>query len=525
MGTTEDRLNEQARAEGWTSRGQKYRAAKAGVTDPAEWNARTTGSVITLDELDVDDVGSDVVGSGVVWSEPSLDDAIAELAPLTLDLQGGDIGSIVMVAAAVIHPAPDNPRCSIPIDDEMLTSMRTFGFRTSAPMLITSHPSITGEWMIVAGHRRHAHAVAAGITRVPCLVRAYTSERERAEEMVLDNLHRENLNPFEEAMAFATLGRVGFTQREIADRVGRNQSHISRRLKLVDLEPELVEHFTTGAVTLRVLEELAVLGPEIRHAAVGILAKSPGIHESNIIPKAEKVVATAKVRLQGKESGLPEWTGESWDTQTVEQPQATHWMLHEEYLLGRWLPTIRWVREIPRDIPAATSNLPSAKETKRREQEQAERDAIAAAKKTRIKQRRAFITTHLDDLADLAIRLVATAPETDFFYEDELEGPLELLGYDIPEPDDSSEWNSTDAWTEIAAAASTKRQVLRMFTARAIDAADYHLTAGARHSDTSWWPTYLTGLQACGWELDETEQTIIAPPAADAEGITDEDNS
>jgi ParB/RepB/Spo0J family partition protein len=515
MGTKEDRLNEQARAEGWTSRGQKYRAAKAGVTDPAEWNARTTGSVITIDDEDVDDVGPDVE-----WTEPSLDDAIAELPPLTLDLQGGDIGAVTELPIDRVLPAGDNPRRVVDVDTEMVDSIKAIGILQ--PLIVMVHPDQTGHWLIVAGHRRHAAAGSAGLTTVPALVREFTPV-ERVEAMLVENLQRKDLDPFDEAHGFRQLTELGRTQREIADRVGRNQSHISRRLRLVDLEPELVDHFTAGVVTLRILEELAVLGPEVRHAAVGILAKSPGIHESNIIPMAEKTVATAKVKLQGKNSGLPEWVGKSWDTQTVERAQATHWMLQEEYQSsGRWLPTIRWVREIPRDIPGEPSNLPTAAEKKRREKEQAEREAAAAAKKARIEQRRSFITAHLDDLADLAIRLMVPVVGTYMLSEDELDGSLRLLGHEIPDPEPDG-WDASDVWDDLAGAATTKRQTLRMFTARVLDGADSLFSPGqSTWMDSSWWPTYLAGLQTCGWELDETEQAIINPPAADAEGITDE---
>jgi ParB/RepB/Spo0J family partition protein len=516
MGTKEDRLNEQARAEGWTSRGQKYRAAKAGVTDPAEWNARTTGSVITLDD---DDLDVDEVGSEVVWTEQSLDDALTELPPLTLDLQGGDIGAVTELPIDRVLPAGDNPRRVVDIDPEMVDSIKAIGILQ--PLIVTVHPDQTGHWLIVAGHRRHAAAGSAGLTTVPALVREFTPI-ERVEAMLVENLQRKDLDPFDEAHGFQQLQQLGRTQREIADRVGRNQSHISRRLRLVDLEPGLVDHFTAGLVTLRVLEELAVLSPAVRHAAVGVIAKSPGIHESNIIPAAEKADATAEAQLLGEQSGLPEWTGKRWELSRCEQPQATHWTISEEYDAGRWMPVLQWGREIPRDIPGGTSApTTDPAEAERRRQERELADAAAAARKARVAQRRTFIAAHLDILGDLAIRLMVPATDAYFYYEDEVSGALRLLGHDVPDLSADDDFSPIDAWNDLASQATTKRQTLRMFTARILDGADELFETPTRWQDKSWHSVYLAGLAAVGWDLDEVESAIVTA-AADAAGITDE---
>lgn len=517
MGEKEQRLDEQARAEGWTSRGQKYRAAKAGITDPAEWAARTRASGLAVAEHPDTDTGS---ADAVTWSEPSLDDHLTET--LTLDLQGGDTGTVQHLPIDRVHPAGDNPRRTVDTDDDMVASIRAIGILQ--PLIVMVHPDDLGHWLIVAGHRRHAAATAAGLTTVPALVREFTPV-ERVEAMLVENLQRKDLDPFDEAHGFRQLRDLGRTQREIADRVGRNQSHVSRRLKLVDLEPGLIDHFTAGRVTLRVIEELAVAHPAVRHAAIGVIAKSPDIHESNIIPKAEKIVAEAEARLAAKESGLPEWTGKSWDVSRCEQSQATHWMLEEKYDAGRWIPTLVWVRERPTDIPGGSSYTPDPEEVERRRQERAAAEAAQAARKARTEQRRAFIAEHLDDLGDLAIRLMVPAITAYFHFEDEVQGALRLLGHDVPDMSIDDDFSPIDAWNDLAEKATTKRQTMRMFTARIIDGADEQFAGTpAPWQDTSWRPVYLASLAAVGWELDDAEQAIVTPPAVDADGITDDED-
>ena len=84
-------------------------------------------------------------------------------------------------------------------------------------------------------HRRHAAATVAGVGQVPCIVRPGLDDKAQAEIRLVENLHRQDLSPLEEAEAYHALIGMGYSQRELAKRIGRSQPHISRRLSLFKL--------------------------------------------------------------------------------------------------------------------------------------------------------------------------------------------------------------------------------------------------------------------------------------------------
>lgn len=94
-------------------------------------------------------------------------------------------------------------------------------------------------WEVVAGRRRLAASRLAGLETVPCFVSAASSERS-VDATLAENLHRRNLSPVEEALAYARLKEEqGLTQKAIGEKVGRSQSHVGMHLRLLDLPAEV----------------------------------------------------------------------------------------------------------------------------------------------------------------------------------------------------------------------------------------------------------------------------------------------
>ena len=93
-------------------------------------------------------------------------------------------------------------------------------------------------WEVVAGRRRLAGARTAGLQTVPCFVKKLNADQ-AADAALTENLHRRNLSPIEEALAFARYREKGLTQEAIGKRVGRSQKHVSTLLSLLKL-PESV---------------------------------------------------------------------------------------------------------------------------------------------------------------------------------------------------------------------------------------------------------------------------------------------
>jgi ParB/RepB/Spo0J family partition protein len=171
------------------------------------------------------------------------------------------VATLVWVAVEDVHPAEDNLRQELG-DLSDLASVATMG--VLEPLLLT--PRGAGGYTIVAGHRRHAAAVAAGLTRVPATVREYT-EDERVEVMLVENLQRRNLGPLDEARGYRRLLELGLRQQAIAGRLGISQSHVSKRLALLNLPTEAVDALHSGGITVTDAVELTKLAKHPKRLA------------------------------------------------------------------------------------------------------------------------------------------------------------------------------------------------------------------------------------------------------------------
>jgi ParB family chromosome partitioning protein len=106
---------------------------------------------------------------------------------------------------------------------------------------------------VIAGHRRLAASLQAGLTHVPVIV-VEQDERARLESLLVENLHRLDIDPLEEADGYKRLLAFGLKQKEIASKVGRAESHVSKRLSLLELPKEV--HDLVVAGKLRIADAL-----------------------------------------------------------------------------------------------------------------------------------------------------------------------------------------------------------------------------------------------------------------------------
>lgn len=121
------------------------------------------------------------------------------------------------------------------------------------PLLVSSRqlPSVAGlqEYQLIAGERRLTAARMAGLTHVPVVVRG-AAEVELLELAVVENVQREDLGPLEEAAAYQQLAKeFGFTQEQIAAKVGKSRTAIANSLRLLNLPAEVRQALSSGAIT------------------------------------------------------------------------------------------------------------------------------------------------------------------------------------------------------------------------------------------------------------------------------------
>ncbi len=165
----------------------------------------------------------------------------------------GAIGRSLPIEA--IETNPDQPRTNVGDLEPLRRSIETRG--VLEPLLV--RPLGKGRYRIIAGERRFRAALEAGLTEVPC-IELDISENEVLEIALIENLHRRDLHPFEEAEGYASLARQGYTQQQIADAVGKSRVAVTETLSLQNIPESVREQCRRADITPRsVLLEIARL--------------------------------------------------------------------------------------------------------------------------------------------------------------------------------------------------------------------------------------------------------------------------
>lgn len=140
----------------------------------------------------------------------------------------------IPLSAVVVNP--DQPRKIFPDQEleELCSSIREFG--VIQPVIVKRTGS---RYMLIAGERRVRASLLAGLEKIPAIVRD-ADARDMALIALVENVQRENLNYIEEAAAYKNLmDEFGLTQNEIAKRIGKQQSTISNKIRLLSLPEEI----------------------------------------------------------------------------------------------------------------------------------------------------------------------------------------------------------------------------------------------------------------------------------------------
>jgi ParB family chromosome partitioning protein len=159
---------------------------------------------------------------------------LSALIPDSSVLTGGR--TIINIDINKIIPNPRQPRSEFPQETltELAESIRSQG--VIAPIL--ARPK-NGKYEIVAGERRWRAARKAGLSMLPAIVKEFSDE-ESLELALVENLQREDLNPMEEAEAYAKLAsEFHQTQADIAKKVGKDRSTVANMMRLLELPREI----------------------------------------------------------------------------------------------------------------------------------------------------------------------------------------------------------------------------------------------------------------------------------------------
>lgn len=150
------------------------------------------------------------------------------------------------IAVARIRANPHQPRKRFGTDELASLTQSITDHGVLQPILVTE--TIDG-YQLVAGERRLRAAEAAGLERIPAVVRQL-ADREQLELALVENLQREDLDPLETAEAYRQLiEEFGFSQDDVATRVGKARSTVSNTLRLLDLAPGVQAAVADGRLT------------------------------------------------------------------------------------------------------------------------------------------------------------------------------------------------------------------------------------------------------------------------------------
>lgn len=152
----------------------------------------------------------------------------------------------VQIPVRDIRPNPNQPRQHFDPEalEELVHSLKTVGLLQ--PIVVRP---LDDTFEIVAGERRWRAAGEAGWETVPALVRQ-TDDADLLRDALLENLHRVQLNPLEEAAAYQQLlTDFGVTQEELADRLGRSRPHLTNTLRLLKLPPAVQRRVAAGVLS------------------------------------------------------------------------------------------------------------------------------------------------------------------------------------------------------------------------------------------------------------------------------------
>ena len=171
-------------------------------------------------------------------------DALFGPAPEEEQMQENDVLKNLKVTE--VEPNRDQPRKNFDQEalEELAESIKEYGL--IQPIVVTKKDGYYG---IVAGERRWRASKIAGLTEIPAIIRE-DNERINSEISLIENMQREDLNPYEKALGVRTLiDNYGLSQEEVAKKLGKGRSTIANIVRILNLEPRVLEMAKEGKLT------------------------------------------------------------------------------------------------------------------------------------------------------------------------------------------------------------------------------------------------------------------------------------
>jgi ParB family chromosome partitioning protein len=204
----------------------------------------------------------------------------------------------------LIDANPRQPRTVFDEDllAELVHSIREIG--VLQPVVVRQKPSDHSRFELIMGERRLRATKDAGLSTIPAIIR-YVEDTDLLRDALLENLHRAELNPLEEAAAYGQLLEdFGCTQEELSERIGRSRPQISNTLRLLRLPPLVQRRVAAGVISagharailgLRDPEHMEVLAQRIVAEGLSVRASEEAVVLLNRGDSINVSRATSKV--------------------------------------------------------------------------------------------------------------------------------------------------------------------------------------------------------------------------------------
>ena len=186
-----------------------------------------------------------------------------------------------------VEPNRDQPRKRFDQEalEELAQSIKEYGL--IQPIVVSKKD---GYYSIVAGERRWRASKIAGLTEIPAIIRE-DDERVNTEISLIENMQREDLNPYEKALGIRTLiDNYGLSQEIVAKKLGKSRSTIANWVRVLNLEPRVLEMVKEGKISEGYCKALLMLPSEKQYeTAIQMLERGATVRQ---VEKKSKVKET-----------------------------------------------------------------------------------------------------------------------------------------------------------------------------------------------------------------------------------------
>jgi ParB family transcriptional regulator, chromosome partitioning protein len=221
---------------------------------------------------------------------------------------GESATGLLEVPVHAVGPNPKQPRTRF--DDETIQSLAASIREVGILQPVVVRRAGDGRYELIAGERRLRAAKVAGLATIPVVLRD-SGDADVLREALIENIHREDLNPIEQAEAFRQLlEELGLKQEELADRVGVSRSHIANTIRLLGLPLDVQQLLADDRITAGHARPLLSLGDAeaMKALALRIAAEDLSVRQTEEVVR--RFIEAPKEKAAEKLAKPPEGAGD-----------------------------------------------------------------------------------------------------------------------------------------------------------------------------------------------------------------------